>query len=102
MFALLVELNALPAAAGELEEVLVELARLAGEEAGNVLYAVNRAQDDPASFVLYELYQDRAAWEAHLAIEAVQRALQQFERLLAAPRVVRCDSVAVVGVTRSA
>lgn len=99
MFSLFVELNARPSAAAELESVLSGLAGVAREEAGNVIYAVHRRQDDPDAFVLYELYRDRAAWESHLAIEAVRRALQQFETLLAAPpRIVRCDTVALAGV----
>lgn len=99
MFVLLVELNARPSAAAEVVSVLSGLANVAREEAGNVIYAVHRQQDDQNAFVLYELYQDRAAWESHLAIEAVQRALRQFETLLAAPpRIVRCDTVALAGV----
>lgn len=99
MFLLLVELNAKPSAAAEVAGVLSGLADVARGEAGNVIYAVHRQQDDPDAFVLYELYKDRAAWESHLAIEAVQRALQQFETLLAAPpRIVRCDTVALAGV----
>lgn len=101
MFSLLVELNARPSAAAELESVLSGLANVAREEPGNVIYAVHRQQDDRNAFVLYELYRDRAAWESHLAIEAVQRALQQFEILLAAaPRIVCCDTVALAGVDR--
>ena len=101
MFSLLVELNAKPSVADELEKVLSELAKLAGEEPGVLIYAVHRQQENPNAFVLYELYQDRAAWEAHLAIGAVQRALQQFETLLvAAPRIVCCDTVALSGVNQ--
>lgn len=99
MFLLLVELNAKPSAAAEVASVLSGLANVAREESGNVVYAVHQQQDNPNAFVLYELYKDRAAWESHLAIEAVQRALQQFEILLATtPRIVRCDTVALVGV----
>lgn len=99
MFLLLVELNAKPSAVAELESVLSELTNAARAEAGNVIYAVHRQQENPNAFVLYELYKDRAAWESHLAIASVQLALQQFEKLLtAAPRIVCCDTVALAGV----
>ena len=99
MFLLLVELNAKPSAAAELEKLLAGLADIAGGEPGNVVYAVHRQQDNPDAFVLYELYRKRAAWESHLALGGVQRALQQFERLLTAPpRIVFCDTVALAGV----
>lgn len=99
MFLVLVELNAKPSATADLENLLPELAELAREEPGNVIYAVHRRQDDPNAFVLYELYQERAAWDAHLAIAAVQRAVQQFAMLLTAPpRIVCCDTVALAGI----
>lgn len=99
MFLLLVELNAKPSAVAELENILSGLVEVARQEAGNVVYAVHRQQENSNAFVLYELYKDRAAFNAHLAIGAVQRAMQQFEMLLtAAPRVVHCDTVALSGV----
>lgn len=99
MFLLLVELNAKPSAGAEVESVLAELAAVARAEAGNVIYAVHRQQENPQAYVLYELYRDRAAWEAHLAMASVQDALQRFEKLLtAAPRIVCCDTVALAGV----
>ncbi|MBS1159769.1 MAG: antibiotic biosynthesis monooxygenase [Proteobacteria bacterium] len=102
MFAVLVELNAKPLAVAELADVLSGLADIARDEADNLIYAVHRQQANEQAFVLYELYRDCAAWQAHLAIDAVQRALQQFENLLtAAPRIVHCDSVALAGVEQA-
>ena len=99
MFLLLVELNAKPSAAAELENILSELADVAREEAGNVIYGIHRQQDNPNAFVLYELYKDRAAWEAHLTIGAVQGAMQQFGTLLTTPaRVVCCDTIVLSGI----
>lgn len=99
MFLLLVELNAKPSTVAEVENLLLELVEVARQESGNLVYAVHRRQDNPEAFVLYELYKDRAAWEAHLALEAVQKAIRQFETmLLAAPGIVCCDTVALSGV----
>lgn len=99
MFLLLVELQAKPSAAAELERVLAALAEGARAEPGTVAYAVHRQQEDAQAFVLYELYRDRAAFDAHLALPAVQSAMQRFEELLTAPpRLVFCDTVAVAGI----
>ena len=101
MFLLLVELNAKPSAVAELENLLSGLVEVARQEPGNVIYAVHRQQKSPTAFVLYELYKDHAAFDSHLAIGAVQRAMQQFETLLTAvPRIVRCDTVALSGVNQ--
>lgn len=98
MFALLVELTAQATAVVELEGLLAELAAGAAQEDGILVYAVNRQQEDPARFVLYELYRDRSAWEAHVAREPVARALKRFDELLAMPpRVVFCDPLALAG-----
>lgn len=99
MFLVLVELKAKPSAASEVESILSRLVDVAFGEPGSVIYAVHRKQDKSNAFVLYELYKNRTAWESHLAIEVVQRALEQFKTLLmAAPRVVYCDTVALAGV----
>jgi quinol monooxygenase YgiN len=63
-----------------------------------LFYAVHRQQADADALVLYELYRDRAAWEAHMALPAVQAVLQQFDTLLAQPpRLVFCDPLAWSG-----
>jgi quinol monooxygenase YgiN len=99
MLLLLAELNARPGAAKEVSIILQGLADLARHEPGNVAYNVHRQQDNLQAFVLYELYRDRAACDAHLASPPVQQALQRFETLLTAPpRVVFCDTLATAGV----
>src|SRR3954464_3484005 len=68
--------------------VLLELRALlalAAKEPDNVTYAIHRDHD---TFVLYELYRDRAACDAHLASPPVVAALSAFaDRLLEPPRV---------------
>ena len=98
MFLLLAELNAKPSAANEVAELLTGLVSVARSEPGNLVYAVHRQHDNPDAFVLYELYKDRAACDAHLAAAPVQQVLQRFETLLLGPpRIVFCDTVATSG-----
>ena len=80
---------------GEVEHALTGLAAAAREEAGNQVYAVHRFNEDPTRLLVYELYRNTQARDAHLARTEVQALLAQFDRLLAAPpRVLFCDTVA--------
>lgn len=100
MFLLLAELNAKPSTASEVEFLLRELTSVARHEAGNMVYAVHRTRDTPNHFILYELYKDRNACDAHLASLPVQQALAKFESLLdVPPRIVFCDTVASTGIS---
>ncbi|CDX34459.1 putative Autoinducer 2-degrading protein LsrG [Mesorhizobium sp. ORS 3359] len=95
MHLLLAELSARPACAGEVEEILRKLVDIASGEEGNVRYAVHRRKDDTNAFVVYEVYRDAAACDAHLASPPVRQALERFETLLSAPpRLVFCDLIA--------
>jgi quinol monooxygenase YgiN len=61
---------------GEEEHAVALMRQLAEEtrkEPGNELYIPCRAADDPRSFLFYEQYADRAAFEAHGASEHFQR-----------------------------
>ncbi len=99
MFLVLVELEANPASAGELERVLRMLADAAEPEEGTVYYAVHRPVERQNAFVLYELYKDRAAWDIHLQSEPVQKALKQFETMLVAPpKITFCETVVATNI----
>jgi quinol monooxygenase YgiN len=53
-------------AGDEVEAALREMATLVQEREPDCLrYEVNRSQDDPDEFLLYERYRDTAALEAH-------------------------------------
>ena len=98
MRVLLAELNARPDTAETVAALLHSLADHTRSEPGNLIYGVHRAPETPEQFLVYELYRDPAACEAHLAAEPVQRVLQRFESLLAAPPTVRFfDALTVVG-----
>ena len=63
-------------AEGRIERVLDfarEMERHSRQEAGCRAYVVNQSLDDSAVVVLYEQYDDEAAFQAHLASEHFQR-----------------------------
>jgi quinol monooxygenase YgiN len=53
--------------------VVDELARASRAEPGCVQFRPNRSSDDSARFLLYEEYEDDAAFEAHRASEHFNR-----------------------------
>jgi quinol monooxygenase YgiN len=54
-------------------EVIPELARASRDEPGCELYIPCRDPEDPRSYLFYEQYRDRAAFEEHGASEHFQR-----------------------------
>jgi quinol monooxygenase YgiN len=66
---LIAEFTARP---GEADTVAVLLAGLADDvrrEPGNVAFDCYQREEDPHRFVVYEIYRDRAAFEAHIGAE---------------------------------
>ncbi|MET0714515.1 MAG: putative quinol monooxygenase [Mycetocola sp.] len=64
------EFTAAPDAVDEVEELLRDFGRTVRAEPGNVTFDVYRRTDSPASFYVFEIYRDRAAFEEHLAAES--------------------------------
>lgn len=62
-----------------------ELIRTA--EPGTLVYAINKVDDAPLSRIFYEVYADRAAFEAHEGTSHVKRFLAERERHIANVRV---------------
>jgi quinol monooxygenase YgiN len=54
-------------------EVIAELVRASLEEPGCELYIPCRDPEDPSSYLFYEQYRDKAAFEEHGASEHFQR-----------------------------
>ena len=54
----------------EVAEILKTAVRNSRAEPGCRLFMANRSVDDPRSFVMYEQFDDRAAFEAHTATES--------------------------------
>lgn len=94
MFVLLVELEAKTKSLQRLETVLKSMVELSEKEDGILYYSVNRPQERQNAIVLYELYKNRKAWEAHLQLPLIQEALSQFETLLAVPaKITFCETI---------
>jgi autoinducer 2-degrading protein len=54
----------------EIARILKTMIPISRAEPGCALYTVNRAQDDPRKFLLYEQYHDKSGYEAHMASDA--------------------------------
>lgn len=88
MFGLVVRFDLKNAAAAEAFDALVaETAEKIRSEPGTLLYAVNRVEGAPLSRVFYEVYADRAAFEAHEATPHVKRFLAERQQYIADLRV---------------
>lgn len=69
-------------------ELLREYIGLTRAEPGCVTFNAHRSNDDPAVFVLYEQYEDQAAFDAHVASEHFNGLGVQHIRPLLAERTV--------------
>jgi quinol monooxygenase YgiN len=99
MFVLLVELETDRDRSNELEMVLRSLVASAASEPGILFYAVQRPQDHSNRFILYEYYEDKAAWETHLQHDLVREKLKRFDDLLKAPPgLTFCDAISTTPV----
>lgn len=68
-YAVVARWTAKEGAADEVEGLLLEIASASRAEPGCRLYRVHRARETPGSFLIYEVYDDDAAFEAHVASE---------------------------------
>lgn len=99
MYGLIVELAAKPAFDGDLEALLRDLVAAAGPEEGTLFYAAHRVAGQDNAFVLYELYRDRVAWDAHVGSEILRQALRRFDDwLVVPPKITYCETVATTPV----
>ncbi|HEY6759931.1 MAG TPA: putative quinol monooxygenase [Baekduia sp.] len=57
----------------DVEDAILALIEPSRAEPGNLFYQANRDLEDPRVVLFYELYADRAAYEAHGASEHFQR-----------------------------
>jgi (4S)-4-hydroxy-5-phosphonooxypentane-2,3-dione isomerase len=68
-----------------------------GKEPGTLLYALNRAKDDPDVFWFSELYADGDALAAHGASEAMAKAAPTFAPLIADSELILGEPVLAKG-----
>ena len=72
-FVLVVRMKVAEGNEGRVAELVHELARASREEPGCELYIPCRDPEDPSSYVFFEQYRDKAAFEEHGASEHFQR-----------------------------
>lgn len=65
MIANVAVLKAKPGMEEELSELLKSFVAMIGDEDGTLTYSLHRAKKDPAQFMFYEVYKDKAALEYH-------------------------------------
>ena len=86
--------------AGEYLAAFARLLKQAEREPGTLLYAVNRASDDPDQFWTTEVYTNEAAFEAHRSSEAHAAADPVFTELIATADVLLGETLLAKGLGR--
>ncbi|MBC6462413.1 putative quinol monooxygenase [Actinomadura sp. HBU206391] len=89
MFALVVRFTCKDeASAAAFDEVVAEtVPQIKQHEPGTLVYAVHRVEGEPLQRMFYELYTDRAGFDAHESQEHTKRFLATREDLLASVEV---------------
>ncbi len=64
---LIAEVTAQAGNAGKVRELLADYGRVVRREEGNRVFTCHQVEGRPEKFVVYEIYADQAAFEAHLA-----------------------------------
>ncbi|MBA2473805.1 MAG: antibiotic biosynthesis monooxygenase [Pseudonocardiales bacterium] len=89
MFGLVVRFDLKDATAAKaFDELVAETGKkIASDEPGTLLYVVNTVEDVPLARVLYEVYADRDAFDAHENMSHVVRFLAEREQYITSLRV---------------
>ncbi len=72
-FVLVVRMKVAEGNENRVAEIIPELARASRDEPGGELYIPCRDPEDPRSYLFYEQYRDKSAFEEHGASEHFQR-----------------------------
>jgi quinol monooxygenase YgiN len=87
-FALVVRFTVRPGAEAQFDALVAETASgIRDHEPGTLVYACHTVQDQPRQRIFYELYRDRAAFNAHEQTAHTRRFLAQRGALLEATEV---------------
>jgi quinol monooxygenase YgiN len=70
-----------PGRSADLVDILRDLTAAADDEPGTLLYSFHRLDEDPDTFVSFEVFADQAAVDAHVASTAVQTAVARLREL---------------------
>ena len=93
-FALVVRFTVRPGAEAQFDALVAETAAgIRDHEPGTLVYACHTVQDQPRQRIFYELYRDRAAFEAHEQTAHTRRFLAERSALLEATDVDFLDVV---------
>src|SRR6266566_1739520 len=85
-FALVVRFDLRPGAEPDFDRLVeATTAQIRGEEPGTLLYLCHRVQAEPTARIFYELYRNRAAFQAHEEQPHVKAFLEERERYTAQP-----------------
>ena len=86
MFGLVVRFDLRPGAGRRFDALTNEtVEHIRSSEPGTLIYTCHAVEGDPEARVFYELYRDRAAFDAHERYAHTQRFLRLREQHLAAP-----------------
>lgn len=82
-FALVVRFTVRPGAEADFDDLIAQTtAQIRAHEPGTLVYACHRVDGQPRQRIFYELYRDRAAFDAHEHQEHVRHFLAAREKLL--------------------
>ena len=86
MFGLVVRFTVKDGAAADFDQLVEKtVPEIHRHEPGTLVYAVHEVEGEPNTRVFYELYRDRAAFDAHERQEHTRRFLAERERYLSGP-----------------
>jgi len=102
MFGLMVRFTCKDEASAEAFDRLVAetVEQIRRHEPGTIVYAVHRVDGRPLQRIFYELYADRAAFDAHERTEHTRRFLAARDELLASVEVDWLDLQTAKGITQ--
>jgi quinol monooxygenase YgiN len=100
MFGLVVRFTLKEGAAAGFDQLVQEtVPQIDAKEPGTLVYAVHTVTDDPRVRCFYELYRDRAAFDAHEQQPHVKRFLAQREQYLETTEVDWLDLQTAAGIS---
>ena len=87
-FAVLVVFKVIESKVGEFKKALQFHSEKTWSEAGSIKFVSYQTEDDPSTIFLFELYQNRTAFEAHTKSDYITKFLDMTSSLLREPPVI--------------
>jgi len=79
------EINAKPGSEGALRDLLVPFAKSSRKEPGCLVYTLMEVISEPARFLTFERWTNKAALDAHMVTPAIKAIVPKLEPILAKP-----------------